>query len=272
MGKTKDIKKTGIQVIRLVNKPSITAEDGLIKKDFKNKDKWATSTTSRIFEFLEKCGIKTHFLKQDSPNSFLAIKCNMIPLEVVIRRKIGEKSSYLKRNPDVSAGAVFQELVVEFFLKKDELHDPIVETKNGKWFIYDPKKPISEQSCFGEIQPLCSEVELKAMAKTAKLVFSALEDVLLIKKITLEDLKIEFGRIAYRSKNKGEIVLADVIDNDSWRIKMNEMELSKQLFRDKKDDRIVRNAYRIVAKICESLPLLAGRMINKIRKKKAYKK
>lgn len=271
MGKTKNILDPGIQVIRLVNKPSITAGDGLIKKDFKGKDKWATSTTSRVFEFLEKCGIETHFLKQDSPNSFLAIRCNMMPIEVVIRRKLGEKSSYLKRNPDASPGTVFIELVVELFWKNDELHDPIIKIEDGRWFIYDPKKPISEESCLGEIEPFCSDAEIKKMEKTAKYVFSALEEALAIKDITLEDLKIEFGRIAHRSNKRGKIILADVIDNDSWRIKMDERELSKQLFRDNKDDSVVRSAYRIVAKICESLPELAGKIINKLKKKKANK-
>ncbi|MFZ2969981.1 MAG: phosphoribosylaminoimidazolesuccinocarboxamide synthase [Minisyncoccia bacterium] len=271
MGKTKDLYESRIEAIRLVNKTSITAGDGLIKKDFKGKDRWATSTTSRVFEFLEKCGIKTHFLKQDSPNSFLAIKCNMIPLEVVIRRKVGEKSSYLKRNPDVSAGTVFQELVVEFFWKNDELHDPIVKIKDGFCFIHDPKEPISDSSCLGKIEPLCSGAEISRMTKTAKLVFSCLEEALAINKITLEDLKIEFGRIAYGSDKRGKIILADVIDNDSWRIKLDERDLSKQLFRDRKDDRIVRSAYRIVAKICEYLPQLAGEIKKKLRKKKADK-
>ncbi len=271
MGKTKEILEAGIQAIRLVNKPSITAGDGLIKKEFRGKDKWATSTTSRVFEFLEKCGIETHFLKQDSPNSFLAIKCNMIPLEVVIRRKLGEKSSYLKRNPDASPGTVFIELVVEIFWKNDELHDPIVKMKDGKWLIYDPKKPISEGSCLGELETLCSAAEMKKMEKTAKYIFTVLEEALAINCVTLEDLKIEFGRIAHKSSKRGKIIPADVIDNDSWRIKMNERDLSKQLFRDNKDDRVVRSAYRIVAKICESLPALAGMIKNKLKKKKADK-
>jgi phosphoribosylaminoimidazole-succinocarboxamide synthase len=261
MGKTKDVDRTEIQVVRLVNKPVITAGDGEKKELMKNKDVLATITTSNVFELLEKCGVETHFLKQDSPNSFLAVECKMILIEVVIRRKIGDKSSYLKRNPEIQPGTVFKDTVVEFFLKDDEQHDPIIifEKDGWKWLIHDPKKPISKESFLGEIKRLCYPFEIKDMENTAKLVFSILEQALLALDVVLEDLKIEFGRVRL-STSQGMIILADVIDNDSWRITKEGEDISKQKFRDGESEETVANVYKIVADLSKSLPGLAEKI------------
>ena len=63
--------------------------------------------------------------------------------------------------------------------------------------------------------------------------------------ISLIDLKIEIG---YSKKTK-ELVLADVIDNDSWRIWPQgdpKHQLDKQAFRDGESLTKVQNKYRIV--------------------------
>lgn len=261
MGKTKDIVDTEFRIVRLVNKPVITAGDGEKKEQIAKKDILATTTTSNIFLLLEKCGVETHFIKQDTPNSFWAIKCQMIPIEVVIRRKLGEKSSYLKRNPEVQPGTVFKNLVVEFFLKDDERHDPIIVfSENGwVWLIYDPKKPISKESFLGKIDRLCYPFEIEQMEETAKLVFSILEQALSILDITLEDLKIEFGRIQVNT-SQGKIILADVVDNDSWRITKDGQDISKQGFRNGDDLKTVEGVYKIVAELSKQLPELANKI------------
>lgn len=261
MGKTKDVMDTEFEVVRLDNKPIVTAGDGERKEQITGKDILATRTTSNIFLLLEKCGIKTHFLKQDTPNSFLAIRCLMLPIEVVIRRKIGEKSSYLKRNLEVQPETIFNDPVIEFFLKDDEQHDPIIIFKNDgwKWFTYDAKKSISEESSLGEIKRLCYPFEIEEMKNTAKLVFSILEQALSMLDITLEDLKIEFGHVRLTT-SQGEIILADVIDNDSWRITKDGKDISKQGFRDGDALEEVRNVYELVAELSEQLPGLASKI------------
>ena len=259
MGKTKDVEDTEIEVARLVNKPIITADDGERKESMKNKDIWATTTTSNVFNLLEKCGIETHFLKQDSPNSLLVMKCNMIPAEVVIRRKIGEKSSYLKRNPEILPGTIFDNPVVELFLKDDERNDPIIIIEEGSWNIYDAKKPISKESFLGNTECFCLDFEIEKIEDTARTVFLILEQALAMLDITLEDLKVEFGRLRLTT-SQGEIILADVIDNDSWRITKNGEDISKQKFRDGESEKAVADVYEIVANLSKLFPGLAGKI------------
>ena len=55
------------------------------------------------------------FEEQDSPTSFVAPHCAMLPYEVVVRREA--HGSYLKRNPHFAKGQLFPRLLVEFFLK-----------------------------------------------------------------------------------------------------------------------------------------------------------
>ena len=258
-GKTKKIEALGNGIVRLANKPAITAEDGERKEILDGKDVFATTTTANIFSLLTELNIPNHFFLQDSPNSILAFACNMIPLEVVIRRKVGTKSSYLKRNPEVKPGTNFTDLVVEFFIKDDPNHDPIIVFTDGKWFMHDPKKPISDASCLGEIEPLCTVLEIEEMEKTARKVFSILEQAWAILGITLEDLKIEFGR-ALAWKLNATIILADVIDNDSWRITKDGEDISKQVFRDGGSPEEVRKVYKLVAELSEQLPELASKI------------
>ena len=255
MGKTKDVEV--VSVVRLVNKDTITANDGKKRESIRDKGVLATTTTCNVFRLLEKCGIRTHFLAQDSPNSFLAKNCEMIPIEVVMRRTVPEGSSFLKRNPAVLPGRIFKHPTVEFFLKDDERGDPIIiiDPATRDWKIYDARKPISEETCFGSIFPLCFVDEAKQMIKTAKQVFSVLEQAFSLLGVTLEDMKIEFGR-----NQEGSIILADVIDNDSWRISKDGEELSKQRFRDGNSAETVKTVYEIVAELSEQLPGLADKI------------
>jgi len=257
MGKTKKIIHLGGSIVCLQNKADITAGDGERIKIIDGKDILATRTTANVFSLLLKLNVPNHFIFQDSPNSFLAFDCKMIDIEVVMRRKVGEKSSYLKRNPEIQPGTIFEDLIVEFFFKDDSRNDPIIVFTDGKWLLHKPKKPISDSSYLGEINPLCTASEIKEMENIAKIVFSILEQAWATLDITLEDLKIEFGR-AWRLENK--IILADVIDNDSWRITKNGEDISKQVFRDGGSSAEVLAVYKLVANLSKQLPSMASKI------------
>lgn len=247
-GKTKQIFpacRIDSDIVEICSKPLITAGDGTKKDSMEGKDKWANNTTSNIFELLERNGIETHFIKRASEISFFALKCEMIPVEVVIRRIA--TGSYLKRNPEVSDGTVFDEPVVEFFHKDDKLHDPYIvfAFDPNLWNLFTAHKPLIIENCIGSIESLATKDEREYIRKQAKQIFLIIEKAWKELGITLWDMKIEFGR------HKGKIILADVIDNDSWRIrrKKDGKQLDKQVYRDGGDIEKVRDIYEIVSEL-----------------------
>lgn len=65
------------------------------------------------------------------------------------------------------------------------------------------------------------------------------------------DFKIEFG-----ITTTGKLVIADVIDNDSWRARdCNWNELSKQLFRDNASRKLIENKYALMAELVQSFKI-----------------
>ncbi len=77
---------------------------------------------------------------------------------------------------------------------------------------------------------VASQSEVDEMRETGRRVFAILEEAWADLDVTLVDCKIEFGRAV----SDGSLLVADVIDNDSWRIwpggDKNRM-LDKQVFR-----------------------------------------
>ena len=75
------------------------------------------------------------------------------------------------------------------------------------------------------------------MSELARIVYEILAHAWRRHDTLLVDLKIEFGRIA-SGEGKGQLVVADVIDNDAWRIwpqGREELMLDKQLYRNLAD-------------------------------------
>lgn len=169
----------------------------------------------------------------------------MIPVEVVIRRIA--TGSYLERNPEVADGTVSDELQLEFFFKDDKLGDPIIEIDVGDWHLYKAHMPKKElHSYIRRISPCLFPEKVDYIENQARKIFLVLEQALRELGIILWDLKIEFGR------HKGKIVLADVIDADSLRVKDKKgRQLDKQVYRDGGSIRDVRDVYQIFSDVTD---------------------
>src|SRR5579872_6555476 len=184
----------------VVQQDQITAGDGAQRHVIGGKGRLAALTTSRVYRLLNACGLPTHYLsggEDDDGNEMLVRRCEMIPIEVVVRGIAA--GSYLKRNPGVKSGTVLAPRLVEYFFKDDARHDP----------QYTADQIVDEG--------ICTTAELATMSDLARLIFDILAHAWRRQDVLLVDLKVEFGRAP--APNGGtEIVLADVIDNDSWRI------------------------------------------------------
>ena len=236
-GKTKQILATeDLDQVLIVSKDDITAGDGTSREVIKGKAEVATTTTCNVFELLELEGIPNHYLAKGSDDvSFRALRAKMIPVEVVLRRVA--TGSYLKRNPGTKDGKIFPLIEYELFWKDDARHDPIIQIGEvGTYELYDPSQPLSSETLLQRFnandEPVFAEFSLDEMRVIALEVFLALEEAWLEFGVILYDLKIEFGLV---SDGAGgfKLVVADVIDNDSWRIKdADGKQLDKQVFRD----------------------------------------
>ncbi len=239
-GKTKMIyaDKDDPNLAYMVSKDQITAGDGTRRDELAGKARWSTITTANVFRLLNEENIDTAFVKQVNDTTMLVYRCKMVPLEVVMRRIA--TGSYLKRHPEISEGTRFEKIVVETFLKDDARHDPLLTAE--------------EVVQMGIATPAM----LDWMAEQGTRVFLTLERAWASVGVTLVDLKIEFGL-----DSQGHLRVADVIDNDSWRLwpggDRNRM-LDKQVYRNlpqvtPQDLQAVADRYALVADLTGRLQL-----------------
>ncbi len=229
----------------------ISAGDGARRNEIAGKGRLAAQTTARVFRLLNLCGLPTHYLnggEDDDDNEMVVRRCNMIPLEVVTRGVAA--GSFAKRNPNVQRGALLVPRVTEFFLKDDARHDPMIS----------PDEIVSKG--------IAGPHEVAAMTELSRLTFDILSHAWRRRDVLLVDLKVEFGRLA-SGENQGQLVIADVIDNDSWRLwpqGREDLMLDKQIYRNLQtvDDEAlagVKRAYEKVAELVGSFPVMRPGMV-----------
>lgn len=172
-------------------KDDTTAFDGKKKEALKGKGVINCTISTAIFEYLEEHGIKTHFVERKSPREMVVKRCEIIPVEVVVRNIAAGSFS---RRYGVEEGTALKETLVEYFYKSDELHDPMVCPSH----VY----------LFG----LATREELGEMRQTALKINELLKKFFDDIDIVLVDFKVEFGR------NDGAVILADEITPDSSRL------------------------------------------------------
>jgi len=243
-GKTKQIlnlpKLPGCVLVQ--SKDKITAGDGERAHDLAGKAAISTATTCKVFELLNAVGVKTHYVKRASETAFVGKKCDMVPIEWVTRRVA--TGSFLKRNIGVKEGFRFNPPKLETFFKDDANHDP-------QW---SEEVLISNELKVGKLTIGRDEIDF--MNRSTVAVFEILERAWASIDCSLIDMKIEFG-----VSTDGELMVADVIDSDSWRLWPagdRRLMRDKQVYRDLKN--VTAEALEIVKSnfkwIAERLDLL----------------
>jgi len=290
-GKTKRIISTDHPgEILIETKDDLTGGDAAKKETISGISVHKTTQTTNAFSLLARSGIPTAFLRKVSKNSFICEACDMLPLELVTRRFAW--GSYLKRHPDLISTKErphrFGTLKTELFHKHAVVVPPLVQSprqmEEGKareaylrdgvwkagvftdpylepgpktWALHNPKAPIQAKTALMGIEPMMSERELKELVEGIMIpTFTTLEKAWVGIKVegrpvALVDMKIEVGR----RKRDGKIVLADVIDNDSWRIWPGadpKRQLDKQCFREDAALSQVADNYELVARLTDS--------------------
>lgn len=224
-GKAKKIYKTEDPSLVIVEfKDDATAFDGVKKDTLADKGILNNRLSSIFFELLEDNGVATHYVKPLSEREMLVKVLEIIPVEVIVRNIA---AGSLSKRLGIEEGTEMKKTVLEFSLKDDELHDPMI----NHYHIY--------------AMELATAEEMAEIEKAALIINDILVPYLLGKGITLVDFKLEFGR------HKGEILLGDEISPDTCRFwdSSSKEKLDKDRFR--RDMGGVVEAYREVLRRLE---------------------
>ena len=190
---------------------------------------------NRLSEFfmiaLNEVGIPTHFIKRLNMREQLIKKCEILPLEIIVRNlAAGSLSTRL----GLAEGKSLPRPIVEFCYKNDALNDPLVTEEHI--------------TAFGWATP----ADLEEMVTLALRVNDFLTGLMLGVGIRLVDFKVEMGHTY--TDGFQSLVVADEISPDTcrlWDIKTGQ-KLDKDVFRLDLDD--LPTAYREVARRFSVLP------------------
>jgi len=180
---------------------------------------------------LNTIGVPTHFIKRLNMREQLIRTCEMIPLEVVVRNiAAGSMSTRL----GIEEGTSLPRPIIEFYLKEDELNDPIVSEEHIIAFGWATQQGVDD------------------MIALALRVNDFMSGMMLGVGIRLVDFKIEIGRVYEGDFQR--LIVADEISPDSCRLW--DVETGKKLDKDvfRRDLGSLADAYTEVAKRLGILP------------------
>ena len=146
---------------------------------------------ARIFEYLGKEGVATHFVRLLSEREMLVKKVDIVPIEVIVRNRA---AGSLCRILGLQEGLHLACPVLEFCFKKDELGDPLINEYHIRALN------------------IAGDDEVRQISAMTFNINALLKKFFLDLNIELIDFKLEFGRY------KGGIILADEISPDTCRL------------------------------------------------------
>ena len=209
-GKAKKIikgpkKNTLIQIF----KDDATAYNKKKHKIFKGKGVINNKISEYIMEFLKSKKIPTHFEKRLNDREQLIKKCQIIPIEFVVRNVV---AGSIAKKLGLKEGTKLKKPLLEYYYKADSLDDPMISRDHVETFGW------------------ANRSELKKIDAMSLKINSLLTNLFRKKNIILVDFKIEFGRLA---SNRKKIVLADESSPDSCRLwdTKSKQKLDKDVFR-----------------------------------------
>ena len=174
-------------------KDDITAGDGVKHDKLEGKAYLDWNTNKNIFEFLNRCGINTHYVSSPEPQ-YTVVKAlqRKINLEVVSRRIA---TGSIVKSGLYEEGKLFDPIITQFYYKDDYLHDPMLDNdfiyyliKNKNFNDFDTMKEINQK------------------------VFFYLEKIFRALGCQLIDFKLEYGIV------DGKVTLIDEITAGSFRL------------------------------------------------------
>ncbi len=171
---------------------AITAGDGERREIIEGKGAVACETTALLFGYLEDKGLATHFIRQLDETRLVCRKVSIFPIEAVCRNLAA--GSFARRY-GLEDGRPLSRPLVEFFLKSDELHDPLITA--------DAIIRLG----------LATREELDFIRRVTLAVNYYLGTLLSQVGLRLVDFKLEFGRT-----DDGDILIADEISGDTMRV------------------------------------------------------
>jgi len=226
-GKAKSVYRTDVNGKLIVEfRDDITAFDGGKKDVLKNKGSYNAEVSAFFFDYLEKNGVKTHFVSMIDPRHMVVRELEMIPLEVIVRNVA---AGSIVRNYPFKEGTKLDPPVIVIDYKDDSRHDPML---NDDLIV---------------ALKLATPAELKKIKKVALEINRLLFAILAAQGITLVDFKIEFGR-------QGKMIcLGDEISMDSMRLwdKKSGESLDKDVYRFEKGD-VMATYNRVAQRITKS--------------------
>ncbi len=164
------------------------------------------AVSCKLFTMLEENGIRTHLVEKLSDREMLCWRLDIIKVEVVVRNIAA--GSLVKRY-GFAEGTVLERPIVEFYLKDDDLDDPLMNE--------------SHAVALG----VATLEELAVLKQRAEAINALLRKFFAERKLKLVDFKLEFGR------HNNEILLGDEISPDTcrfWDLETNE-KMDKDRFR-----------------------------------------
>ena len=173
-------------------KDDATAFNAQKKGTIVGKGEVNCTVASALLKLLEQKNIPTHFIEQTSSREMLVKAVKIIPLEVVVRNIA---AGSLCKQTGLKLGTDLPFPLVEFYLKDDDLGDPLLTNDRVK------------------VIKVATEEQVEQLKKYALEINKHLQEFFSQCQIILVDFKLEFGLTSTQ-----ELILADEISPDTCRL------------------------------------------------------